>query len=192
VASGGYVRAMTDVSSRYRKLAGGMEARIAAVPADRWASPSPCEGWAARDVVRHLVDTPAMFFGLVDEEPPSGGPSVDDDPVGAFQHVRAAVQEALDDPSVAQKEYDGFMGRSTFEKGVDQFLCGDLVIHGWDLARAAGLDERMDPDEVRGMTAVLEPMDEMLRAPGAFGPKIEPPAGADEQTRLLCFLGRQV
>jgi hypothetical protein len=31
-----------------------------------------------------------------------------------------------------------------------------------------------------------------MRGPGAFGPAIDPPADADEQTRLLAFLGRRV
>jgi uncharacterized protein (TIGR03086 family) len=169
-----------------------MTERIAAVPADRWASPSPCEGWTAREVVQHLVDTPAIFFGLVEQPAPTGGPSVEDDPVGAFTHARDAVQAALDDPAVAERPYEGFFGPSTFEQGVDQFLSADLVIHAWDLARATGQDERLDPDEVHGLYEAMLPMDEAIRAPGAFGPKVEPPRGADEQTQLLCFLGRRV
>jgi uncharacterized protein (TIGR03086 family) len=182
---------MSDVSERYRKLAAAMTDRIAAVPDDRWSAPAPCEGWTARDVVRHLVETPAMFFGLIGEPPPSDGPSVDDDPLGAFAHVRDAVQAALDDPAIADKEYEGAFGKNTFAGGVAQFLCADLVVHGWDLARAAGLDERMDPDEVHALYEGMLPMDEAMRGPGAFGPKIEPPPDADEQTRFLCFLGRQ-
>jgi uncharacterized protein (TIGR03086 family) len=183
---------MSDISNRYRKLAATMTDRIAAVPDDRWASPSPCEGWTAREVVRHLVDTPAIFFGLVEQPAPTGGPSVDADPVGAFAHVRDAVQAALDDPAVAEMPYEGVFGPSTFERGVDQFLSADLVIHAWDLARATGQDERLDPDEVHGLYEAMLPMDEAIRAPGAFGPKVEPPPGADEQTQLLCFLGRHV
>ncbi len=183
---------MTEIADRYDTLAGAMQARIAAVPEDRWASPAPCEGWTARDVVQHLVDTPAIFFGMIDEPAPSGGPSVDDDPVGAFQHVRSAVLAALADPAVAERGYDGMLGSSTFEKGVDRFLCADLVVHAWDLARATGQDERLDPAEVDRLYEAMLPMDEHMRAPGAFGPKVEPPPDADAQTRLLCFLGRQV
>ncbi len=183
---------MTDISDRYRKLATAMEERIAAVPDDRWASPAPCEGWTARDVVQHLVDTPALFFGMIEEPMPAGGPSVDDDPAGAFQHVRSVVQAALDDPAVAERGFEGGLGKSTFEKGVDRFLCADLVVHAWDLARATGQDERLDPDEVDRLCEAMLPMDEHMRGPGAFGPKIEPPPDADAQTTLLCFLGRQV
>ena len=32
---------------------------------------------------------------------------------------------------------------------------------------------------------------EGMRGPGAFGPEITPPPGADEQTKVLAFLGRQ-
>lgn len=180
-------------ADRYRKLSGQMAERIAAVPDDRWSSPAPCEGWTARDVVRHVVETPAMFFGLIDEPAPSGGPSVDDDPLGAFEHTRQAVQAALDDPAIADKEYDGALGRNTFAGGVDQFLATDLVIHAWDLARATGGDERLDPDEVHRISEAMKQIpSEALRGPGAFGPEVEPPPDADEQTRLLCYLGRKV
>jgi hypothetical protein len=30
-----------------------------------------------------------------------------------------------------------------------------------------------------------------MRGPGAFGPELTPPPGADEQTKLLAFLGRE-
>ena len=34
-------------------------------------------------------------------------------------------------------------------------------------------------------------MDAMIRQPSVFGPKVEPPNGADVQTEFLCFLGRR-
>ena len=37
----------------------------------------------------------------------------------------------------------------------------------------------------------MEGMGDALRGPGAFGAAIEPPAGADEQQRVLAFLGRR-
>jgi uncharacterized protein (TIGR03086 family) len=178
-------------ADRYRTLAGSMTDTIAGVDADQWGAPSPCEEWTARDVVSHLVDTSAMFLGFIDEAAPSG-PSVDDDPLGAFTAARDAVQAALDDPSKASKEYDGMFGKTTFASSVDQFLSADLVIHRWDLARATGQDETLPSDEVDAIFERLKPMDDKMRGPGAFGPKIEPPPGADAQTELLCFLGRHV
>jgi uncharacterized protein (TIGR03086 family) len=182
---------MTEISDRYRNLSAAMTDRIAAVPDDGWDADTPCEEWKARDIVGHLVATTGMFLGFIDEEPPAG-PSVEDDPLGAFATARDAMQGALDDPSRAQREYDGMFGRSTLEQGADQFLSADLVIHGWDLARATGQDERMPPQEVERIREELAPMDDQMRGPGAFGPKVDPPPGADAQTELLCFLGRRV
>lgn len=178
-----------SVADRFRAMAADFSARVEAVPSDRWESPSPCEDWTARDVVRHMVGNVEFFFGAIGRERPPA-PSVDNDPVGAWTVARDAMQAALDDPAVAGTEYDGFFGRTTLEASVDQFMCVDLLVHAWDLARATGGDERLDTGEVHRVFEALQPLDEVLRAPNAFGPKVEPPAGADEQARLLAFLGR--
>lgn len=181
---------MSEISERYARLTDDFAAKVAAVPDDRWTAPSPCEGWTARDVVRHIVESQGMFLGFVGREP-GELPSVDEDPAGAFQAARAAVQADLEDPQRAGATYEGPFGRMTFEEGVDRFLCFDLVVHGWDLARAAGLDERMDPDEARRVMEAAQGFGDAMRGPGAFGPALDPPPDADEQTRLLAFLGRR-
>jgi uncharacterized protein (TIGR03086 family) len=118
------------------------------------------------------------------------GPSVDDDPLGAWVAARDIVQADLEDPERAGKEYDGFFGPSTFEGSVDRILIGDVLVHTWDLARAAGLDEKLPPDEIEKGLDAFGAMGEAVRTAGVFGPAVEPPAGADAQTRLLCYTGR--
>jgi uncharacterized protein (TIGR03086 family) len=138
-----------------------------------------------------MVGNVGFFFKLIDREIPVF-PSVEEDPVEAWRAARAALQEALDDPGVAQAEYESqaMGGRGTFEEAVDRFGNLDVLVHTWDLARAAGLDERLDPGEVHQAFDAALPMDEMLRSAGACAPKLDPPVGADEQTRFLAFLGR--
>ena len=63
------------------------------------------------------------------------------------------------------------------------FVLGDVVVHTWDLARATGLDETLDADIVHDMLVGMEPLDEMLRTSGHYGPKVAVGADADEQTR---------
>ena len=182
---------MSDIAQRYRKVAGGFGDRVRAVPADAWDAPAPCEGWVARDVVGHLVEwLPAYFFQTWDIEPPAA-PTVAEDPAGAWFALDRTIQEALDDPAVAGREAETRFGPATFESQVDMICTGDVLIHTWDLARATGLDERLDPDEVRAFLQGAEPMDEALRQSGHYGPKVPVPDDADEQTRLLAFLGRQ-
>src|SRR6476619_8082192 len=111
---------MTEISERYRKRSEEFADTVAAVPEERWANQSPCSEWTARDVVRHVVQTPGMFFGMIDAEYPEP-PSVDDDPGGAVAFARDTMQRALDDPGVATTEFDGFFGRTTFEQAVDRF-----------------------------------------------------------------------
>jgi len=137
----------------------------------------------------NVITTQGMFVGFVGLEL-GAIPSVDDDPVAAWDAARAVVQRALDDPACATAEFDGFQGRSTFEAAVDRFLCFDQVVHGWDLARAVGLDERIDPIEIGRGRAQAEAFGDALRSPQAFGAPLEAPAGADDQARLLAFLGR--
>lgn len=180
---------MSEVSERYQRLAGAFAAKVADVGPDKWSAPSPCADWTARDVVGHVVSTQGMILGLVGREL-GEVPSVDDDPSGAWEAARAVVQADLDDPARATVEFDGSMGKMTFEDAVDRFLCVDLVVHGWDLARAAGLDDHIAPEDVARVRKIAEGFGDAMRSPKAFGPEVEAPAGADDQTRLIAFLGR--
>ena len=65
-----------DTSVRYRRVAGVLTQRVEAVPAGGWARPSPCQGWLARDVVRHLVEwVPAFFADAGGPKLPAAPPS---------------------------------------------------------------------------------------------------------------------
>ena len=181
---------MSEVSERYRKLAAQFTQRAKAVPDGAWDNPSPCEGWVARDVVGHLVEwLPAFFVGTWGIEFRLG-PSVDDDPVGAWEAVDAAIQAALDDPEIAGSERDTPMGRSTFEQTIAMICIADVLVHTWDLARATGLDETLDADEVHRFAQTMEPADEAMRQSGHYGPRVEMPDDADELTKVIAFTGR--
>ncbi|HEV7524403.1 MAG TPA: maleylpyruvate isomerase N-terminal domain-containing protein, partial [Acidimicrobiia bacterium] len=110
---------MSEVSERYTRLSDAFAAKIAAVPADRWSAQSPCPDWTALDVVDHVVNAQGMILGLVGREL-GEVPSAHDDPLAAWNAARAVVQSDLEDPAVAGAEFDGFMGKSTFEGAVDR------------------------------------------------------------------------
>jgi uncharacterized protein (TIGR03086 family) len=182
---------MTEIADRYRKASSQFGQRARQVPAEAWDNPAPCEGWVARDVVRHLVEWPSDFFFDRWGVPHPDAPAVDDDPVGAWRAVDEAFKGALDDPVIAQRVLDDLpMGSMSFEQAVDMILTDDVFLHTWDLARATGLDETLDPDEVHRMYVGMLPHDEMLRSSGHYGPRVEVPDDADEQTKLLAFIGR--
>jgi uncharacterized protein (TIGR03086 family) len=118
-------------------------------------------------------------------------PSVDDEPAAAWRLFSDAIQAALDDPDVAAREFDMRAGRFTVENAVATFCVGDVLIHTWDLARATGLDETLDRDEVHRLFEAIVPIDDALRSSGHYGPRVEVPADADEQTKLIAFTGRR-
>ena len=180
---------MTETSDRYRRVAEAFTARVEAVPPDAWDNPSPCEGWTARDVVAHLADSARMFLGRGGVELPEG-PAAADDPAASWAHTRDAVLAALEDPAVADRRFETGMGEMTGEQMIGRFGVGDVLVHTWDLARAVGLDETLDPDEVHRLFETMEPNDEMMRQGTAFGPRVDVPVDADEQTRLIAFTGR--
>ena len=181
---------MSEIADRYRKVAGQFTDRARAVADDAWDNPAPCEGWVARDVVRHMVEwMPDMVLTSVGLAAPEG-PSVDDDPAGAWQALSDALQAALDDPEVAAREFDMRVGRYSVEDAIGTFCLGDVLVHTWDLARATGLDETLDADEVHRLCEAMEPLGDTLEKSGQYGPRVEVPDDADEQTKLLAFSGR--
>lgn len=181
---------MTEISERYRRLAAGFGDRIDEVSPGGWGSPSPCEGWTALDVVKHVIDTQGMFLGFIDEKPDVLA-DVEVDPLGAWKAASGAVQSRLDDPSRAGMRFQGFFGETSFEEAVDRFLAFDLIVHRWDLARATGGDESIDDAEIRRVVDGAAAFGDALRSPGVCGPALDPPAGADAKTRMLALLGRR-
>jgi len=182
---------MEDVADRYRRLSARMTERIAAVPDDAWSNPSPCAGWTALDLVAHLVDVHRRFETMVGRDL-AEHPPVENDPLGAWQAVRDQMQADLEDPARRDEEYEGRLGRSTFGKSVDGFVCFDLVVHGWDLARATGQDETLDAVDVQRVAGMVEAMGEVMRSNNVIADPVEAAPDAPAQDRLLAALGRQV
>ena len=180
---------MSEISERYRTVAGRFTDLARSVPEGGWDSPAPCEGWVARDIVRHMVSWMPGFVlgndGLALAKPLSA----DDDPVRAWEVVSDAIQAALDDRELATRPVG--LGRSSVEDAVALYGIGDVLVHTWDLARATGLDEALDANEVHRLVETMESLFEDLRASGQFGARVDVAADADDQTRLLAFTGRR-
>ena len=181
---------MSDVQERYRRVAAGFGAAVAAVGPDRWDAQSPCEEWSARDVVGHVVSGHrGVIAGIRGGEPAPLGP--DDDPKRAWEDAVRGMETITGDPEALGKEVDGPTGKMPAGEIIGRFVTMDLLVHTWDLARAVGADERLDEAAVREAYEVLKPMDAVIRQPKVFGPRLEAPPGADVQTEFLYFLGRR-
>ena len=74
---------------------------------------------------------------------------------------------------------------------VGRFHCVDLVVHGWDLSQAGGVENQVPSDQLEWVRAQVEQLSDLARSPGAFGAALPEPEGADETTRTMAFLGRR-
>jgi uncharacterized protein (TIGR03086 family) len=176
-------------AERHRQVAGLFSERVQGTK--RWDAPSPVSGWTARDVVGHLTDwLPEFLAGGADIQL-DRGPSVAENPVAAWQVHADAVQQILDDPATSTREFSNpHTGNLPLDRAINQFYTSDVFMHTWDLARATGQDERLDADTCTVLLAGMEQIEEVLRSSGQFGARIEVPANADVQTKLLGFIGR--
>jgi uncharacterized protein (TIGR03086 family) len=169
---------------------------VSSVRDDQWPRPTPCSEWDVRALVHHLVGElrwmPPLLAGRTIAEVGDAldGDLLGDDPRAAWE---AAVREATGaaaDPAALERtvhlSYADVPGADyVFE------VSADLTIHTWDLARAVGADERLDPGLIELFAPWYAERIEMMRQAGIFAGGLEAPPEADRQTRLLALLGRR-
>ena len=183
-----------DVREFHRRAAEAFGARVVAVGDDQWRLPTPCTEWDVRDLVHHLVHenrwTAPLMGGATLEEV---GDRFEGDLLG--QDPKTAWQDSMDEAVKAVREVP--MNRAVHlsygEVPARHYafeLASDHLIHAWDLARAIGADESLDPDLVELVYERMKPREHALKASGLFGERIDPPRDADHQTRLLALYGR--
>jgi len=181
---------MNTTATAYDAAEQPLTAVLDAVPAERWAAPSPCEGWSARDVLGHLITTQREFLsgrGVDLGE----APDLDADPAAAWRDHAKRVAEALADDALPQRAFDGFFGPTTVGATFEQFYVWDMLVHRWDVARAVGADDALSGAELGSIEAGADRFGEALHMDGICRPAVEPPAGADRQARVLARLGRR-
>jgi len=184
-----------DIVDLHREALESTRRVVAGVNATQWSAPTPCVGWDARALLNHIVSgnlwavelaagkTIAAVGGRLD------GDVVGHDPLAAYQSSAKLAGDAFAAPGVLEAPCAVSYGPvpGSIYAG-HRFL--DVLIHGWDLAIAAGQDATLDPALVEACWAVIEPQVDLLKASGMFGGDVGVAEGADSQTRLLAALGR--
>lgn len=182
---------MTDSEERYATVARGFERVLRAVEPQQWELATPCVEWNVTHLVAHVIAThrrvAATLSLPVASEAHDGA-----DPWREWRDATTAIRTALHDPATASTVVNMGRGDRTFEKLVDGLLTIDTICHTWDLARATGFDERLDPVTVERCDTALRAVGDAIRSPEGFGPEIVPDDDADLQTRFLNFTGRRV
>ncbi|MDY7100949.1 MAG: TIGR03086 family metal-binding protein [Actinomycetota bacterium] len=165
---------------------------IAAVPADRLDTPTPCADYDVDGLLDHLATWVQVFDSTVNGTPPTidpTAPRIDGD--------RAVIFRASADRIVAGLRDGGFERPMTMTENalpgefVLDMLLMEYVGHGWDLSRALGIDHPYSDDEattaLAAGSAILEPQ---YRGTGMFDHEVEVADDAPAIDRFVAFTGR--
>jgi uncharacterized protein (TIGR03086 family) len=175
-------------AERHRRIAGDFTALTQRVR--DWDVPAPVVGWTARDVVDHLTTWLPGFLSAGGVQM-AASLTTAGDPVSAWTQHADAVQAVLDDQKRAAAPFSHeHIGSMPVAQAIDRFYTSDVFMHSWDLGRASGQDVALEGELCAELLAGMEPMEEMIRSSGQYGPRVEVPATADPQTRLIGFIGR--
>lgn len=158
---------------------------------------APCAGWTGKDVYEHAMGNLKMIHAFATTgNGPSSTPELGKNPLTAWERLRDQTLEALDQDGALQTTAHDPFGPDFGSMPVDSlvgFMAAELAVHVWDMARTAKVDERLDPALVKFTNGAWRSLgEEILRMDGMFGPSIRSPKGADAQTKMLNFLGREV
>jgi uncharacterized protein (TIGR03086 family) len=166
---------------------------VEATPDVALDKPTPCADYTVADLLDHIGGSALAFCAAAVKHPLEGGPSGNGANIGPDWRTR--IPRQLMELAEAWRDPTAWTGM-TAAGGVD--LPGDvagvvaldeLVIHGWDLAKATGQPTGYDGP---GLDAVFD-MVRHFRASGAdglFGPEVAVPADAPILDRILGVAGR--
>jgi len=172
---------------------------ITAVPDDLLTAPTPCTKSTVGDLVDHIGGFSLAFTAAARKSFGDGGnrgPAANAANLGPDWRTRIprdleALAEAWRDPSAwTGMTKAGGLDLPGEVAGV--IALDELVVHGWDIARASGQSYDCEPELVAAATAFVAPIAESGEAPreGLFGPPVAVPADASPLDRLIGMTGR--
>jgi uncharacterized protein (TIGR03086 family) len=161
-------------------------ARLATVT--DWSAPTPDAEWDVGALVRHVIDEQrAVPFLLAGEDKPAGT-ALDADLTVEWELASSGALEAwrsVPPDTTVRVSGDVITAEDYLVEQV-----ADVTIHTWDLARATGSDDSLDPDLVAAAWTIFAPQKDTLQLSGLYAPAVPLPDDAPLQSRLLALTGR--
>jgi uncharacterized protein (TIGR03086 family) len=169
---------------------------VAGLRPEHATQPTNCPNFDVQALFGHLLGVLDMFTAGLTEQPytPRAGDLLSGDIAGRYAEAVAANRAAW-------RALDSLDGTITLPFGSVPAAVSvnlniiDVMVHGWDLAKATGGPTSMPEDVAETALAFTQGMlkPEMRSdAPDAnFGPEVPVPASAPASERLVGFLGRR-
>ncbi|MFL6145493.1 MAG: TIGR03086 family metal-binding protein [Labedaea sp.] len=184
-----------DLQAQLEKAARGAVEIARNVKADQLALPTPCHDWDVRTLANHLVFWTAFRSEVAarKQTPPSGGENdidyVTEDWAAVFERQLSKAVAAWAEPGAWDGE-TGLAGGSSPAPVIGRMMIGELVVHGWDLARATGQDLGCDGDLADTVHESVAMFAEQGREYNIFGEPVEVPDTASVLAKALALSGR--
>ncbi|GAA2446447.1 TIGR03086 family metal-binding protein [Streptomyces macrosporus] len=189
--------AMLDLEPPARRMA----QVVGDIADDQLAAPTPCEGTTVGDLLHHVLGLSIAFRDAARKEL---GPTTRVDPTSSRPSAallptdwRARVPRLLDELVAAWREPGAWEG-TTQAGGVTlpaevagRVALNELVLHGWDLARATGQEYTCDEASLRASIDLLSRTTDEADRAGTFGPVVEVPPDAPLLHRAVGLGGRR-
>lgn len=169
---------------------------VAGIKSNQWHDATPCSEWDVREVVNHIVGenlwVPDMVAGKSIEEVGDvyDGDMLGDDPLAAYDQSAKLAADAFRVPGAMENPVKVSYGPVPGRVYTEHRLI-DVVIHGWDVAKATGQDTTIPAQFVDALVPKVELEVDAFEASGYFGKRVKVSDQAEAQTRLLGMLGRQ-
>ena len=173
---------------------------VTGVPDDMLTAPTPCPEYRLGDLVDHVGGLARAFTGAARKdtgEATSQGPSGDASGLG--DDWRRRIPHDLDALAEAWRDPQAWTGM-TKAGGLDLpgevagvVALNELVIHGWDVARASGQPYDCDPgllDAVHAFVLQFAGPEQQEARQGLFGPVVDVPDDAPLLDRVIGLSGR--
>lgn len=164
---------------------------------EQLAGPTPCPEYQVRHLLGHLVGLTGAFRDVARKDL---GPHLDQDPGSTVPDIgpewRAALPKLLDELVDAWRDPAAYEGM-TRAGGVDlpgavaaAVAMDELVVHGWDLARATGQAYAPDGASLAVAQGLLTPQEGDDSGSSLFGPVVPVPDDAPLLDRVIGLSGR--
>ncbi|GHJ44097.1 TIGR03086 family protein [Catellatospora sp. TT07R-123] len=153
---------------------------------------TPCADFDVHELCEHLLNSMNISKTAVRREvwPDGRWLEMDQPPWLKFPAELASLTEAWSAPGALDGEV-ALKGRTITAKVGAGITLMELVVHGWDLARAGGGDIRFDDDVLAVAMAQVERLSGTLRGrPGGFGPQVLVAPDANTLDRIVALTGR--
>ena len=174
----------------------GFARRLALVRPGQWAAPTPCTEWDVRALVNHVVGASRRYAMLLhgsttdEAEATRAVDHLGDDPAASYAATAAELEAAFGEPGAMARTARHRAGERTGAQVLGMRV-PDIAVHTWDLARAIGAGESLDPDVV-AFALTLQDTFDAARQRGAFAPPPgKTPADSSAQACLLHLAGRR-